>query len=69
MGTDNLFVPYNDRLFVAPSLSAHYIGNHEYQPPVEFQEAVMLTSRIGKLEYYQKIKRSLKDLDNMQSPP
>jgi hypothetical protein len=41
MGAANLFVPAEGRLYIAPSLIAHYIDAHEYAPPTEFCRAVM----------------------------
>ena len=43
IGATNLFVPKcgDDGLFVAPSLILHYVVDHDYNPPSEFQVAVM----------------------------
>src|SRR5580765_7920700 len=36
VGTNNLFVPALDgRVFVAPSMIAHYVDAHDYAPPDE----------------------------------
>lgn len=41
VGCNNLFVPCESgELFVAPSLIAHYIDAHHYQPPARFVSAV-----------------------------
>ena len=40
VGSANLFVPVEQRVFIGPSLIAHYIDAHGYAPPAEFQEAV-----------------------------
>ena len=37
----NLFVPYGDKIFVAPQCLPHYIAGHGYRPPAEFCEAVL----------------------------
>jgi hypothetical protein len=52
MGTTNLFVPAADRrVFVAPSLIAHYVDAHDYCPPDEFQAAVVACPPMGSLPY------------------
>jgi hypothetical protein len=61
MGARNLFVPGSHQVYVAPSMIAHYIDSHEYQPPLEFQEALMLSARTSKLDYRKKIETILKD--------
>jgi hypothetical protein len=33
----------------------HYIESHEYQPPLEFQEAVMLSAGISRIDYEKKL--------------
>src|SRR5688572_31408576 len=33
LGCTNVFVPYGDTLYVAPSLVLHYIARHSYLPP------------------------------------
>ena len=48
---ENLFVPYNGRLFVAPELIAHYIAAHRYLPPVEFFDAVLACPEMGSMGY------------------
>jgi hypothetical protein len=40
MGANDLYVPGQGVVFVAPSLIAHYIDAHEYAPPAAFQDAV-----------------------------
>jgi hypothetical protein len=56
IGSNNLFVPDDRQVFVAPSMIAHYIDSHEYQPPLEFQSAVVRSSRLSSMEYYKKMK-------------
>jgi hypothetical protein len=41
VGASNIFVPADDRLFVAPSMILHYMDAHEYAPPEAFQRAVL----------------------------
>lgn len=40
-GANNLFVPGEGVIYVAPSMIAHYIDAHAYEPPAVFWEAVM----------------------------
>ena len=40
-GAANLFIPGEGFIYVAPSMIAHYVAAHHYEPPVEFWDAVM----------------------------
>jgi len=40
-GASNLFAPGKDCVYVAPSMIAHYVDKHGYEPPAEFWEAVV----------------------------
>ena len=40
-GNKNLFVPGEERVYVAPELILHYMNAHRYRPPDEFCQAVM----------------------------
>ena len=40
-GVANLFVPGKDCVYVAPSMIAHYVDSHRYEPPSEFWRAVL----------------------------
>lgn len=52
LGFANLFVPSpQGKVFVAPSLVAHYIDAHGYAPPEEFQKAVLECPPMGSLPY------------------
>ena len=51
MGATNLYVPWDERIFFAPSLIAHYIDAHGYRPPDEFQEAVLACPPMGTARY------------------
>ena len=37
---DNLYVPYDGAIYVAPEMIAHYIAIHHYYPPDIFLQAV-----------------------------
>ena len=55
-GRNNLFVPAPEsKVFVAPSLIAHYIDAHDYQPPQAFQQAVLACPNVKSPEYLQTI--------------
>jgi len=51
LGFSNVFVPGEGRLYVAPSLILHYIAEHGYAPPQEFQAAVLACPPMGSAEY------------------
>jgi hypothetical protein len=40
-GQLNLFVPYNNKIYVCPELIVHYINAHHYLPPEIFISAAM----------------------------
>jgi hypothetical protein len=50
-GSSNLFVPFNNVIYVAPELIVHYINVHHYQPPEIFIDAVMECPYIQTMEY------------------
>jgi hypothetical protein len=52
-GTMNLFVPGEQRVYVAPELILHYLNAHHYRPPEEFCTAVVNCPTMGTPEYRQ----------------
>jgi len=58
MGTNNLWVPGEGCVYVAPSLIAHYIRAHRYAPPPEFVGAILRCSDIHTEEY----RKAVRDL-------
>lgn len=50
-GTKNLFVPGDQRVYVAPELILHYMNAHRYRPPEEFCAAVTNCPSMGTPEY------------------
>lgn len=38
---DNIVVPGNEVLYVAPAMILHYVEEHEYLPPKQFVDAVL----------------------------
>ena len=49
--TDNMFVPYDGFIYVAPVAIAHYIASHWYRPPDIFLRAVMACPPMNSMEY------------------
>jgi len=58
LGQLNLFVPYEGRILVSPSLIAHYIDAHDYAPPEVFQAAVLRCPPMRSTEYFRAILRN-----------
>lgn len=57
IGRKNLFVPASDdRVFVSPSTMIHYIIEHGYCPPLEYQEAVMRCPPMASCAYYREMR-------------
>jgi hypothetical protein len=52
-GGNNLFVPDDKLLYVAPELVKHYIEAHGYSPPDEFCAAVMRCPDMWSDEYFE----------------
>jgi hypothetical protein len=51
LGRDNVYVPADGRVFVAPSLVIHYIDAHQYRPPDDFQAAVLNCPEMRSMAY------------------
>jgi hypothetical protein len=49
--SDNVFIPYQGKIFVAPVAIVHYISTHWYQPPPIFVEAVLACPPMKSMEY------------------
>lgn len=49
--SDNVFVPYQGQIFVAPVAIVHYIAAHHYLPPRIFIEAVVACPPTRSMEY------------------
>ena len=63
-----MYIIGNDQVYIAPSLIEHYIESHEYQPPFEFQKAVMLAARTRKKDYEKKLKKIFEDQIPIKQP-
>ena len=57
MGVNNLFVPSDNCIFVAPSLIVHYIDAHDYGPPQLFRDAVMACPDMRSMAYLRAIRK------------
>jgi len=55
MGSKNVFVPGDAKIYVAPELILHYIDQHGYAPPSEFQQAVLDCPTMRSIEYLRAI--------------
>lgn len=51
VGSSNLFIPGDGVIYVMPELAVHYMAAHHYQPPAEFQEALMQYPAMGTMDY------------------
>jgi hypothetical protein len=49
--TSNVFVPFENRIFVAPVAITHYIAAHWYQPPEIFINAVLACPEMNSMQY------------------
>jgi hypothetical protein len=56
-GQQSLFVPgLNGLVYIAPTTILHYIREHKYMPPFEFQESVLNCPKMGSRAYYREMK-------------
>ncbi len=55
-GSGNFGVPRGRLLFVAPELVSHYVEEHGYAPPREFQAAVAVAPLPGTPEYREAVR-------------
>ncbi len=60
LGRDNVYVPSEGRILVAPSLVIHYVDSHQYRPPDEFQSAVLNCPEMRSMEYLKRFERMLR---------
>lgn len=58
IGTTNVFVPFEETLYVAPSHVLHYIDAHRYRPPDVFLEAVVACPPMRSMEYWRALRRA-----------
>src|SRR5215467_10824362 len=49
--SDNVFVPYKGKIYVAPVAIVHYIAAHWYRPPQIFIDAVVTCPPIRSMDY------------------
>ena len=55
VGFKNVFVPADAKIYVAPELILHYIDQHGYAPPSEFQQAVLDCPTMRSIDYLRAI--------------
>jgi hypothetical protein len=55
---ENIFVPGNDVVYVAPGGIVHYIEAHSYLPPVDFIEPVLRCPDLQSDEYRDALRRA-----------
>ena len=55
VGFRNVFVPGDAKIYLAPELILHYIDQHGYAPPSEFQQAVLDCPTMRSIEYLRAI--------------
>lgn len=55
MGAMNLFIPGNGVIYASPSLILHYILEHQYAPPLPFQEAVLNCPPMRSTKYFEEM--------------
>lgn len=55
-GQQNLFIPWDSVIFVAPDLIGHSIAEHDYRPPAVFQEAVLACPPMLSEEYLSQVR-------------
>jgi hypothetical protein len=58
MGSSNAFIPDGERFYVVPSLILHYIDAHEFQPPPDFQDAVLRCPPMRSMDYFKAIRKA-----------
>lgn len=58
VGASNIFVPGSGKVFVAPSLIAHYVLDHAYRLPNEFRTALQSCPPPRSRAYVRAIKRN-----------
>ena len=56
VGSANLYVPNERVLYVAPSMVAHYVDAHDYQPPGPFVDAVLACAPMRSIDYLRQLK-------------
>jgi hypothetical protein len=49
--SDNVFIPYQGKIYVAPVAIVHYIAAHWYRPPQIFVDAVLTCPAIQSMDY------------------
>jgi hypothetical protein len=56
LGTNNLYVPAGEVVYVCPSLIVHYMDSHGYTPPAEFRAAVLACPPMRSMAYLRRVR-------------
>ena len=48
---ENLWIPGNNVIYIAPGMITHYVGDHHYRPPDEFIQSVLRCPDYGSPAY------------------
>jgi hypothetical protein len=56
-GTQTLWIPGEAHVYVSPSLIAHYVGAHGYQPPDCYVSAVLACPSMHSEDYFRELAR------------
>ena len=52
----NLLIPGAGKVYAAPAGIVHHIESHNYQPPIEFTEAVLRCHKYGSPEFFEALR-------------
>jgi hypothetical protein len=56
IGTNNLYVPAAELVYVCPSSIVHSMDSHGYTPPSEFRSAVLACPPMRSMEYLRRVR-------------
>lgn len=49
--SDNVFIPYQGKIYVTPVAIVHYVAAHRYLPPQIFVDAILACPAMNSMEY------------------
>ncbi|MFZ1083476.1 MAG: hypothetical protein WAN35_00775 [Terracidiphilus sp.] len=55
---ENLFIPGDDAVYVAPGGIVHYIQEHHYLPPEKFIQAVLRCPEVGTVQFGEALQKA-----------
>lgn len=66
----NLYVPSGRKIYVAPEMILHYVKIHEYRPPDQFCDALMICPYVGSDAYFTAMSSTTwADIERRRAPP